>query len=270
MKWSQQGTLRRLLPRVLTGALVAGPVALIALWLAFQHKPGWYRPTTLDEAGIQRARGTAVETADRVSDQMVEGQPFDVVLDERAVNEWLAVLPHIWPEARDVLPRELSDPAVSFDDGRVRVGAYYAAGAWRAIVSVVLALGVSKDGTVIEVELSGAQAGSLPVPRMILRRVWDRFQTGAPMSNVDFQMSIEPQLFDTRHSSLDISLEELFYGVRIRNRFIWFNGQRPFRIESFNINAGELRLRIRPLTGKSKSQRSKVGDLTFDLGPSTF
>ncbi len=232
--------LGRLLQRVLTAVLVAGPVALIALWLALQHKPGWYQPATLDDAGIQRARSQTIEVADRVSDQMVEGQPFDVVLDEQSVNVWLAALPHIWPRAGDALPRELSNPAVRFDDGLIRVGAYYAVGGWRAIVSVVLKLGISEDGTAIEVGLSNLRGGSLPVPRMIL-----------PTEVISCQLSVTDNCQLT--TSSDVCLQELFAGkspsagVRIINRFVWFNGDRPFSIDSLRLGDGELRLTIRPL-----------------------
>ena len=43
------------------------------------------------------------------------------------------------------------------------------------------------------------------------------------------------------------SVDDLFDGVAIGNRFVWFNGDRPFRIESVRIDDGQLRLRIEPL-----------------------
>ncbi len=143
---------------MLTVGLVAGLVALIALWLTFQHKPGWYRPATLDVAGIQQARSQAIATADFVGDQMVRGEPFDVVLLDRSVNEWLAALPHVWPDALDSLPPELSDLAVRFDEGEVRIGAHYAARKWQAIVSVDMLLRRSDDGRAVEIVLGGAHA----------------------------------------------------------------------------------------------------------------
>ncbi len=239
--------IRRLLPAVLTAVFVAVPVTLSALWLTFHHKPGWYQPVSLDEAGAQRARSQAVGVADFVSDRMVEGEEFDVVLRDRSINEWLAAWPRVWPDGKDALPPELSDPAIRFDDGRIRVAAHFATGGWRAIISVALTLGLTVDGSEVEIRLSGAHGGSLPVPRMILDDVLEHLLQGARTgpdvggdspSTTGLLASI---LREVR------SVDELFEGVRIRNRFVWFNGERPFRIESVTIEDGGLRLRVRPL-----------------------
>lgn len=77
------------------------------------------QPRNLDEVGAQRARNEAVAAADYIGDQMYEGLPFDVVLRNWSVNEWLAALSAIWLEAKDVLPSEMSGPAVRFDDGGI-------------------------------------------------------------------------------------------------------------------------------------------------------
>ena len=234
--------------------LVAGLVALIALWLTFQHKPGWYRPATLDEAGIQQARSRAIATADFVGDQMVRGEPFDVVLLDRSVNEWLAALPHVWPDARDSLPPELSDLAVRFDDGKVQIGAHYAARQWQAIVSVDMLLRPSDDGSAVEIALGGVHGGSLPVPRAILRSLLDHLLQSAwanrHLSCRSGSARRVPLMAGrARPTALQEvqSVDELFEGVKIRNRFVWFNGDRPFRIDSIRIDGGELRLRIEPL-----------------------
>ena len=235
-----------MLPPVLTVVFVAVPVTLSALWLAFHHKPGWYQPVSLDEAGVQRARSQAVGVADFVSDRMVEGEEFDVLLQDRSINEWLAAWLRDWPDGRDALPPELSDPAIHFDAGRIRVAAYFATGGWRAIVSVALTLGLTVDGSAVEIRLSGAHAGSLPLPRVILDDVLDHLLQGARAGPPweDSHSTMGPLASILREVR---SVDELFEGVRIRNRFVWFNGERPFRIESLTIDDGNLRLRVRPL-----------------------
>lgn len=239
--------IRRLLPPVLTVVFVAVPVTLSALWLAFHHKPGWYQPANLDEAGAQRARSQAVGVADFVSDRMVEGEEFDVLLHDRSINEWLAAWLRDWPDGRDALPPELSDPAIHFDAGRIRVAAYFATGGWRAIVSVALTLGLTVDGSAVEIRLSGAQGGSLPVPRVILEDVLDHLLQGARAGGDAGRDSPSTTGLLASIMREVRSVDELFEGVRIRNRFVWFNGERPFRIESLTIDDGNLRLRVRPL-----------------------
>lgn len=237
-------TVRRRVERVLTASLVAGPVLLIILWLTFQHKPGWYRPTTLDDSDVQRARREAVTTADFVGDRMVEGRPFDVVLLEHSVNEWLAALPRVWPDTRDALPPEITSPAVAFHAGNLRIGAHYVAGAWQAIVSLRLTLRVSKDGTKLKVVLKSACGGSLRLPKTILRGLLERLLEQARSGRWKADGAGEPLIAALRRIQ---SVDDLFDGVAIGNRFIWFNGDRPFRIESIRIDDGRLRLRLEPL-----------------------
>src|SRR3990170_2481373 len=116
----------------------------------FQHRPGWYQPTQLGEAGIKQARAEAIELADSVGDRMVQGRPFDVVLLDRQVTEWLTALPATVPEVKQSIPQEITEPAVRFTQGQVRVGAHYERNGWRAIVNVALRLRLSEDGAWLE------------------------------------------------------------------------------------------------------------------------
>ncbi len=225
-------------------ALIGALVVLVALWLTLHHKPGWYNPVTLDEPGIQRARKEAVATADYIGDRLYEGIPFDLVLVDRSVNEWLAALPTIWPEAKDVLPSELTGPAVRFEKGGIRVGSHLTANGWQAIVSAGLTIGLTADGTGVDISLHSVRGGSLPVPRTILADVLDPLLRHAREEHHAVNQPAEPLSAAMRGVH---SVEELFGGVRIENRFVWFNGRWPFRIDSIRIEDGELRLRLEPL-----------------------
>ena len=236
--------IKSLLERVLTVAPVVGPVALLVVWLTFQHKPGWYRPANLDQAGIQRARSQAVLLADSISDQMVAQEPFDIVLQDRTMTEWLAALPTVWPEVRDAIPTQITDPAVWFDGGGVRVGAHYTGRAWQAILSVDIVLEVSEDGREVLIALRDVKGGSLSIPRALLTNRLDRLLREARAIGDRSDSGVETLLAAVRKIR---SVDALFEGVRIKNRFVWFNGRRPFRIASIQIDAGALRLHIEPL-----------------------
>jgi hypothetical protein len=43
------------------------------------------------------------------------------------------------------------------------------------------------------------------------------------------------------------SVDDWFSGVQLRNRFVWPNGRRPFRIGALAVTDGELRARLDPL-----------------------
>jgi hypothetical protein len=242
---SWKSTLRRVARKGLLPALFPALAAFVGLWLAFQHKPAWYQPVRLDEPGYQRARRDAVATADSISDQLVQGKEFELVLTDRLVNEWLSALPQIWPEAKRALPDELRDPAVRFTKDRIRIAAHFDASGWQAIVSVDLVIGVSGDGTSVTVALAGARGGSLPVPRTVIERILqpliERVRRGGVREDAD---AASP--WDAAVKSVH-SAEQLFAGVSTRNRFVWPNGKRPFRITSIRIADGDLRIRLQPL-----------------------
>ena len=227
----------RLLRRILLPAVIAGPIALIALCMMFQHKPGWYRPVIADDATVQRAQSSTAEVVDSISDRLAVAKPLELTLSDRVVNEWLASLPRLWPEAGRAVPREITKLAVGFDAGRLRIGGHYTGGELQSILNLSLALEVCDGGSALSIRLIDVRGGSLPVPRAILARLFEQYQQSAPTA---------PDLFDVR------SVDEFFDGIKIRNRFIWPNGDRPCRIGSIAIDAGELRIGIEPLQRDTK------------------
>jgi len=211
--------------------LVISPLGASALWLTFQHKPSWYRPVLLSADNFQRARREAVAAADDFGDKLVAGRPFEVTLRQQSVNEWLAALPEIWPEAKDALPPELSAPAVRFEPGLLRIGAHLERAVGQTILSVDLVPEVSKDGASIGIAARALRAGSLSIPRILFERVLPWFDPQAPSTAPDDRVSIG----------------QLFSGVTSSNRFVWPNGERAFRIQSVSLIDGELHLNIEPL-----------------------
>ena len=236
---------RRLSRRAALFGAILAPVTFVGLWLAFQHKPAWYQPIRLDEHGYQLARRDAVATADSISDQLVQGKEFDLVLTERSVNGWLTALPSIWPEAKQALPDELRDPAVRFAEDRIRFAAHFDKNGWQAIVSVDLFVRVPDDGTSVTIALAGARGGSLPMPRTIIERLLrpliEHARNRGQNHDTDATSPWDAAVKSVR------SVDQLFTGVTSRNRFVWPNGKRPFRIASIHAIDGELHIRLHPL-----------------------
>ena len=221
-----------------------GFVAVTALWLALHYKPVWYLPASLSEAAARRARKEVASTSETVTLKMIEKLPFEVTLDEQAVNEWLSVLPTLWPEAREALPPGMSEPAIGFQDGRIYLGAHYRRKWWRTIVNLSVAVSLSNDGRFVVVALEDVRCGIVPVwPTWV--RNW------LPAESLRGHGTSDPAAVatGTEHSRL-LTAEsdgDLFSGLKIENRFVWFNGERPFRLRSITIEAGKLRLGIEPL-----------------------
>lgn len=231
--------------RVAVVALVVGVVALAGVWLTFQHVPRWYQPPPPTDALIGRARSDAMATFDRVSDDIVGGKPFDVVLSQDAVNEWLAAAPRLWPDVQRSVPAGISEPAVAFEPDRIRLGARYSRGRWEAIVGVAVTVGVSDDGQAITGRLTGLQGGSLPLPRSVLVGLIDPLVRRAQRrGGTDSGGAGAPGRASEQDAT---SVDDVFREIVVPNRFDWPNGSRPFRILAIAVRDGELRVVIEPL-----------------------
>lgn len=233
---------RRLKIALPIGAGVA-TLTLVALWLSFQHIPAWYRPARLDEEGVRRAQRTAAAAIDSTSAQLVKRQPFEVVLEDATVNEWIAALPESVPELTESVPPEWDGFAVSFDHQRIQIAAHYHKDGWEAIVSLALSVRVEEDGSTIQVGLDAIQGGSLPVPRLVLNRLLSPMWEAARSRRSDDPAS-SALLSAIRSAG---SIDALFDGVELKNRFVWPNGDRPLRIDSVRIDGGKLTLKLTPL-----------------------
>jgi len=213
-------------------------VALLVLWMIFQHIPSLYRPLTPDREGVHRAQIDTATLADWISEKMVGGEPFEIILHDRSVNEWLAALPHILPDTRRSMPRGISKPVVRFDPDAILIAARCSRGGWEVIASLTMEMRVLENGN-LRLALRKVYGGSLPVPGMVVEAMLK------PLRELDDPVhTVEPLLDGLRSVE---SVDGLFEGVEIRNRFIWPNGRRVFRVDSITIVDGAVRLVVSPV-----------------------
>ena len=203
--------------------LVSGTVGLATVWLIFQHKPVWYKPPPVDDRMLRETRSEVAQIVEGISQRIVRGETFDLSFTDETVNQWLAALPHVWPDARQKVPPEFRDMVVRFDEGRIRVASLLVKGGWRVVLTVVIDVALSKDGRQISLELVEVRGGSLNVPRPILVRVLDGVAIG------------------------DAGVTDWLKGRQVPNRFVWPNGRRPFRIDAIELTEGRIRLRLESL-----------------------
>ncbi len=207
-------------------ALIALPVMLVVSWLVVHHRPGWYRPPVLDDEGLGRAQRDAVAAADDFGDRLVIRRAFTVTLLERRVNEWLAALPKAWPEAKELLPPELLEPAVHFAAGRLQVGVRLDRRELQSIVSFDLLPSVSADGRTLVFRLGAIRSGAMPIPVSLMER-W-----------------LKPIIAENASRDAPVPADALF---AIPNRFVWPNGERAFRIKNLTASDGQVLIDIEPL-----------------------
>jgi hypothetical protein len=235
---------RRRWKRALGLASTLTAAALVTLVLLLEHRPNWYRPADLDDLGLERARRQSVNFVDEVSGRMVAGQPFDLILAERSVNEWLFAILHHRPELRARIPPVLTAPSLGFRDGTLLLSALWDTGRWRAILTVELAMEGPYGDEYFKVSLRRAYVGSLPVPGFLLERliaesIRDAYGGRYPSLPGSSKLSRQTEVF---RWTPDDATE-----ATIRNRFVWPNGDRAFRLDRIQSAKGEMLFLVEPL-----------------------
>lgn len=203
--------------------LVALPIAVVGGWLALRYIPSWYRPVVLSSEELVRVKGDIAGRADWISHRMVAERSFELILHDYTINEWLAALPHAWPDAWRVVPPELTDPVIRFEPGGIILAAHCAKDGWEAIISVRVEVAVSADGDAIDVGVTSVRGGVLPMPSSVIDRL----------------------LESLGHSELNPESDD--HRLHLPNKFDWPNGDRRFRIESIAIEEGAVRIVVEPL-----------------------
>jgi hypothetical protein len=211
--------------RILWGTIAALAATGLALALALERRPAWYRPYALSESHLQAARMEALRILDSVSDRMVQGEPFEIVLSDHQLNVWLAGLDRIWPEAARQFPSFVADPFVKFTPDAMDVAARVESKGWRAIVSTRYTLALSHDKSTLTVGLSSATCGSMGLPRSLVAAA------------LPARVGVGGRGYD---------VAGLFNGLTLANRFVWPNGRRAFRLSEVTVNSGSVRIRIEP------------------------
>lgn len=229
----------RLLRIALMVVLVGGTAGFATLWLIFQHKPDWYRPPPVNERMLRDARSEVAEIVEGISHRIVRGETFELSFTDETVNQWLAALPHVWPGARRNVPPELRDLVIRFEDGRIRIASLYVKGGWRAVLTVAVEVGLSKDGRRVSLQLIEAHGGSLPVPHSVLVYMLGGLAIGGADTVIRSGDPPKPHKPGTAADWLS--------GLRVPNRFVWPNGKRPFRIDAIELTQGRIRLRLESL-----------------------
>ncbi len=226
-------------------ALVLAVVAAGTLWLTLQYKPAWYRQAIVERMSPKRARAEAIQLADTIGDSLVARQPTEIKLSDRGVTGWLAVMPSLMPQGQYSLPHGVSALAVRFDEaGFIQVGASVDQKGFRVILSVSIRIELVKQGQYIRMALDQANGGALHLPKALLEKVLNQFLQSEMVSRVSDK--------NDRSRSIDTfakarTVDEWYEGVLIPNRFVWPNGDRPFKVDRLTFSDSMLTIQIQPM-----------------------
>jgi len=200
-------------------------VTVVAVVAAATCRPSWYAPAAIDVAQLKTDQKAVVDLWDAIGAALNAGRPIDFELRADQLNRWLAARQELWPELEVEIELEgARDPQLQLLDGnRLRIGATAATGAADLVVSATLHLELSGDELRLQVE--SVRAGVLPIPR-------DRV-----LDPVRALLSTE----DTARAAL------VGHTITLRNRWVWRNGERRFRVRELAVSNGLARVSFEPI-----------------------
>lgn len=205
------------------GAAAAGillPLVSISLTLLLLSRPSWYQPRSIDFNRLDQDKQAVWRLADEIGRALAGGKPLTLTLSEADLNRWIAARGELWPDQEALRLPGAESPMVRLREGGViGLAATAASGAVRCVASVDLRIAVTEQH--LELSLTGAGLGRLPVPGAVLRRALASTPAAERLS-ADGERIIVP------------------------NEFEWKNGKRRFRLSAVRVDAGEVQVTLTP------------------------
>jgi hypothetical protein len=203
------------------------PATAAGLGLAVTHRPGWYRPTSVDHSRLRADKAALADLQEQISAALNSGREVRFQLHEDQLNRWLAARAEIWPESATELDR-WQHPQVSMADGHIRLAATATCGSFQAIVALTCRVEVSDNEVVLRYD--AFRLGALPIPRGWVSNLVG----GGPAPS-------HPALRSGGSGTLVVV-----------NGWTWPNGRRRCRLRSLAIAAGVADVVIEPCPGRPR------------------
>jgi hypothetical protein len=154
-----------------------------ALVLLLRHEPHFYRRAALppgpERQGLSKTfSGEALSFLSRVKDSPKWAGTFS----EEQINSFLEE-DFVHSEVKSLtLPEHISDPRVTFEPERIRLGFRYHVGRFSSVVSIDMRVWLAKeDPNVAALEIQGMHVGALPVSA---QSILERLSEAAEINNI--------------------------------------------------------------------------------------
>ena len=197
---------------------------LLLVVAAATCRPSWYQPQAIDYSRLKTDKQDFAGLVDAIGAALNSGQPIDFELAEEQLNRWLAARAEIWPGLR-IQVEGLEYPQVSCLPGnRLRLSATVTGRPIELILSATVSCELAPDQLVMRLE--DARCGLLPVPR------------GRILAPIRQWLAEQP--------GEGVSLSG--HAISLRNRYVWENGKRPFRLRGLQISDRCVRASLEPLS----------------------
>jgi hypothetical protein len=199
-------------------------LAALAIYLSVIYIPSWYQPQHITAQDERQLIDEFTELSRLFNNGMQTPQPFTLELTQKQANRFIAGRGLILPQLKELIPDEIIDPVVAWEDDWLKFGAVVEYHGQKLLASI--AVKIKTDDEFICLTDTKVKVGAWPVPGRNIE---------------EFLRERHPD-----HAA-DNNLASLIQNRQIPNRFSYANSDFYFRIGSVMCEDHKLRITIIPI-----------------------
>src|SRR5262249_31406224 len=138
----------------------------VGLYLLVSHEPSCYRRCAIPPGEARKEHSTTFrqEFVNRLLNGINNDPLWGATFTQAHVNSYFAEDFLLPGHGDKLLPEAFTDPRVTFEADRIRVGVRYSSGWWSTVISLDMRVWVpTKEPNVVAVEIQGMHLGALPI-----------------------------------------------------------------------------------------------------------
>ncbi len=197
---------------------------LLIGYMSLIYVPDWYQPENVSVEEQQEITDEVTAISREFNNKMQRPNTFELKISAKQINRFLAGLDLIAPELKEMIPKNIVNPAVQLDNDEMKIGAIIEKKGKKLFASLIIK--ITADGDVLVIDKLQAKVGLWPVPQSVIERYMKKFSKKADKYIENFG---------------DILLTR-----KIPNHFKFPNSDYDFRITSLKARDGILYVTIQP------------------------
>ncbi len=194
-------------------------------YMSLIYVPDWYQPQHVSQQQQQELTDEITAISREFNNKMQRPNTFEIAISEQQINKFLAGLDLIAPEIKELIPKNVSNPAVQLDNDEMKLGAIVEKDGKRLFASLNIKISAHDD--YLTIDKLKIRIGLWPVPQTVIERYIEKFAKKAGKYLND--------------------INEILTSRRIPNHFKFPNSDYDFKIKSLKASNGVLYVTIQPI-----------------------
>jgi hypothetical protein len=211
---------------IIAAVVIAILSAVIGLF-ALLYVPKWYDPQTVTSDQQQQLRDDITKLTRTFNNNIQKPKPFEFSISAREVNRLISGLEYLDPELKNIIPSEVINPAVEFDDDYLKVGAIIQRDGKKVFANFRLRIEI--DNELLRIDELSVYLGLVRVPQSRLENELGNF-------------------IEHLHNPY-FPIAEILEKREFPNRFRYPHGNIDFRITRLKADKGVLYVTLEPIEG---------------------